>query len=177
MKFHPTLFAEARLIDLTRRGDDRGFFARTFCADEFAAEGLPAEFVQQNMSYSANKGTLRGMHFQRGEHAEDKLIRCTRGAIKDIILDLRPDSPTYMVWEAFDLTEDNKRQLLVPKGFAHGFQAVTDHVEVSYLVSSRYAGAAEGGVRWNDPAFAIDWPLEPTDMSEKDKTWPDYKPA
>ncbi|MBA4339504.1 MAG: dTDP-4-dehydrorhamnose 3,5-epimerase [Hyphomonas sp.] len=174
MKFHPTTLKDAVLIDLERRGDDRGFFARTFCADEFAANGLPTEFVQQNMSYSATKGTIRGMHFQRAPHAEDKLIRCLRGAIVDIILDLRPDSPTYKRWEAFVLNEENKRQLLVPKGFAHGFQTVSDHVEVTYLVSSRYNGAAEGGVRWNDPAFGITWPLAPTEMSDKDKKWADF---
>lgn len=174
MKFHPTTLKDAVLIDLERRGDDRGFFARTFCADEFAANGLPTEFVQQNMSYSATKGTIRGMHFQRAPHAEDKLIRCLRGAIVDIILDLRPDSPTYKRWEAFELNEENKRQLLVPKGFAHGFQTVSDHVEVTYLVSSRYNGAAEGGVRWNDPAFGITWPLAPTEMSDKDKQWADF---
>ncbi len=174
MKFHPTTLKDAVLIDLERRGDDRGFFARTFCADEFAANGLPTEFVQQNMSYSATKGTIRGMHFQRAPHAEDKLIRCLRGAIVDIILDLRPDSPTYKQWEAFELNDENKRQLLVPKGFAHGFQTVSDHVEVTYLVSSRYNGAAEGGVRWNDPAFGITWPLAPTEMSDKDKQWADF---
>lgn len=174
MKFHQTTLKDAMLIDLERRGDDRGFFARTFCVDEFAANGLPTEFVQQNTSYSANKGTLRGMHFQRAPHGEDKLIRCLRGAIVDIIIDLRPDSPTFKKWEAFELNDENKRQLLVPKGFAHGFQTVSDNVEVTYLVSAKYTPSAEGGVRWNDPAFAITWPLAPTDMSDKDKTWPDF---
>jgi len=175
MKFHQTTLKDAILIDLERRGDDRGFFARTFCVDEFAAQGLPTEFVQQNTSYSANKGTLRGMHFQRAPHGEDKLIRCLRGAIVDIIIDLRPDSPTFQKWEAFELNDENKRQLLVPKGFGHGFQTVSDHVEVTYLVSAKYTPSAEGGVRWNDPAFGIKWPLEPTEMSDKDKTWPDFQ--
>jgi dTDP-4-dehydrorhamnose 3,5-epimerase len=175
MKFHQTTLKDAMLIDLERRGDDRGFFARTFCVDEFAAQGLPTEFVQQNTSYSANKGTLRGMHFQTAPHGEDKLIRCLRGAIVDIIIDLRPDSPTYKKWEAFELDDVNKRQLLVPKGFGHGFQTVSDHVEVTYLVSAKYTPSAEGGVRWNDPAFGITWPLEPTDMSDKDRNWPDFK--
>jgi dTDP-4-dehydrorhamnose 3,5-epimerase len=174
LKFHPTTLKDATLIDLERRGDDRGFFARTFCVDEFSAHGLPTDFVQQNMSYSANKGTLRGMHFQNAPHGEDKLIRCLRGAIVDIIVDLRLDSPTYKKWEAFELTEENKRQLLVPKGFAHGFQAVSDHVEVTYLVSAKYTPSAESGVRWNDPAFGITWPLEPTEMSDKDRSWPDF---
>ena len=172
MIFHQTKLKDATLTELQRRGDDRGFFARTFCADEFAAAGLPTDFVQQNTSYSALKGTLRGMHFQRVPHGEDKLIRCLRGAIVDIIIDMRPDSPTYKNWQAFDLNEDNKHQLLVPKGFAHGFQTLTDHVEVTYLVSHRYTPNAEGGIRWNDPAFGIDWPLEPTEMSDKDKDWP-----
>jgi dTDP-4-dehydrorhamnose 3,5-epimerase len=175
MKFQQTTLKDAMLIDLERRGDDRGFFARTFCVDEFAAHGLPTEFVQQNTSYSANKGTLRGMHFQTAPHGEDKLIRCLRGAIVDIIIDLRPDSPTYKKWEAFELDDVNKRQLLVPKGFGHGFQTVSDHVEVTYLVSAKYTPSAEGGVRWNDPAFGITWPLEPTDMSDKDRNWPDFK--
>jgi dTDP-4-dehydrorhamnose 3,5-epimerase len=174
MKFHTTTLNDAVLIDLERRGDDRGFFARTFCVDEFAANGLPTEFVQQNTSYSANKGTLRGMHFQTAPHGEDKLIRCLRGAIVDIIIDLRPDSPTYKKWEAFELDDVNKRQLLVPRGFGHGFQTVSDHVEVTYLVTAKYTPSAEGGVRWNDPAFGITWPLEPTDVSDKDRNWPDY---
>jgi dTDP-4-dehydrorhamnose 3,5-epimerase len=174
MLFHTTTLKDATLIDLERRGDDRGFFARTFCADEFSKVGLPVDFVQQNTSYSANKGTLRGMHFQTAPHGEDKLIRCLRGAIVDIIIDLRPTSPSFKHWEAFELNDENKRQLLVPKGFAHGFQTLTDHVEVTYLVSARYTPGAEGGVRWNDPAFAINWPLVPTDMSPKDQTWPDF---
>lgn len=175
MKFQATTLKDAVLIDLERRGDERGFFARTFCVDEFAAQGLPTEFVQQNMSFSAAKGTLRGMHFQSAPHGEDKLIRCVRGGIVDIIVDLRPDSPSYKRWEAFELNEENKRMLLVPKGFAHGFQSVTDNVEVSYMASAKYAPAAERGVRWNDPAFGIKWPLEPTEVSEKDRNWPDFE--
>ncbi len=174
MKFHPTTLKDAMLIELERRGDDRGFFARTFCVDEFAAHGLPTEFVQQNTSYSAKKGTLRGMHFQRIPYAEDKLIRCLRGAIVDIIIDLRPDSPTFRQWEAFELNDANKLQLLVPKGFAHGFQTLSDDVEVTYLVSARYTPAAEGGVRWNDPAFGVVWPMPPTEISGKDQSWPDF---
>ena len=175
MIFHSTTLKDATLIELERRGDDRGFFARTFCADEFAKAGLPTEYVQQNMSFSANTGTLRGMHFQRAPYGEDKLIRCVSGAIVDIIIDLRPESPSYLKWEAFELNEDNKHQLLVPKGFAHGFQTLTDNAEVTYLVSQRYTPAAEGGVRWNDPAFGITWPLEPTEISAKDAAWPDFE--
>jgi dTDP-4-dehydrorhamnose 3,5-epimerase len=174
MLFHATTLQDATLVELQRRGDDRGFFARTFCEQEFAKAGLPTVFVQQNTSYSAMKGTLRGMHFQTAPHGEDKLIRCLRGAIVDIIVDLRPESPTYKKWEAFELNDENKLQLLVPKGFGHGFQTLTDHVEVTYLVSAPYTPAAEGGVRWNDPAFGISWPLEPTEMSDRDRAFPDY---
>lgn len=173
MIFHETTLKDARLIDLEKRGDDRGFFARTYCAREFAAHGLETDFVQQNTSYSKYKGTLRGMHFQRAPHAETKLIRCLRGSIVDIIVDLRPDSPTYRRWEAFELDDRNHRMLLVPKGFGHGFQTTSDEVEVTYLVAGFYEPSSEGGVRWNDPALGIVWPLEPTVMSDKDKAWPD----
>ncbi|HPE47204.1 MAG TPA: dTDP-4-dehydrorhamnose 3,5-epimerase [Hyphomonas sp.] len=175
MIFNSTTLKDATLIELERRGDDRGFFARTFCVDEFSAAGLPTEFVQHNMSYSARKGTIRGMHFQHAPHAEDKVVRCVRGALLDVIIDLRPDSPTYLKWEGFELTEDNKNMLFVPKGFAHGFQTLTDDVEVSYLSSYRYTPSAEGGVRWNDPAFGINWPHAPTEMSDKDAALPDFK--
>lgn len=175
MIIHPAKLSGAALIDLQRRGDDRGFFARTFCVDEFAAAGLPTTFVQQNMSWSARAGTLRGMHFQNSPHAEDKLIRCVRGAIFDVILDIRPGSDTFGQWEGFELTAENRQQVLVPKGFAHGFQTLTDDTEVSYLVSNRYEPASESGIRWNDPQFAINWPLEPTEMSPKDAAWPDYR--
>ena len=175
MIFKSTTLKDAMLVELERRGDARGFFARTFCADEFEKAGLPTEYVQQNTSFSANKGTLRGMHFQNSPHAEDKLIRCIRGGIVDIIIDLRPDSPSYCKWEAFELNEDNKHQLLVPKGFAHGFQTLTDNVEVTYLVTHRYTPSAEGGVRWDDPAFGITWPLDVTEISPKDAAWPAFE--
>lgn len=177
MIIQPASLSGAAVIDLQRRGDDRGFFARNFCADEFAAAGLPTEFVQQNMSWSARAGTLRGMHFQLAEHAEDKLIRCVRGAVFDVILDLREGSATFGKWESFELTAENRRQVLVPKGFAHGFQTLADDSEVSYLVSHRYTPSAERGIRWNDPRFAIHWPQTPTDMSPKDQSWPDYHHA
>lgn len=174
MIFHETTLKDAMLIDLERRGDDRGFFARTYCQKEFSAKGLDVNYTQQNTSSSVYKGTLRGMHFQKAPHGETKLIRCLKGAIVDIIIDIRPDSPTYMKWEAFELNDENKRMLYVPKGFAHGFQTVSDHVEVTYLVDGFYEPKAEGGVRWNDPAIGIQWPLEPTVMSDKDKSWPDF---
>lgn len=175
MIFHKTTLESARLIDLELRGDERGAFARTFCSKEFEAEGLDTNFVQQNMSVSALKGTLRGMHRQAEPHAETKLIRCLRGAIYDVIVDLRPDSATYLKWEGFELTAQNRKQLYAPSGFAHGFYTLTDDVEVSYLVSNCYAPDAEIGSRHDDPAFGIIWPSEVVVMSEKDRSWPDYK--
>lgn len=172
MIFHKTTLLDAKLIDLETRGDSRGFFARTMCRDEFAKQGMDTDYVQQNMSASVHKGTLRGMHYQRAPHAEAKLIRCVRGAIIDIIVDLRPNSPSFLKHEAFELTEENRRQLYVPRGFAHGFQTLTDNVEVTYLVSAFYTPSAERGLRYDDPQLGIRWPAEVTTISEKDASWP-----
>ncbi|PNU04763.1 dTDP-4-dehydrorhamnose 3,5-epimerase [Novosphingobium guangzhouense] len=172
MKFHRTTLADARLIELDQRGDERGVFARTMCAAEFAAEGLVTTFVQQNMSTSAERGTVRGMHFQLPPHREVKLVRCVRGAILDVIVDIRPGSPSFLQHEGFELSAQNRRQLYVPEGFAHAFQTLTDDVEVSYLVSAAYAPEAERGLRWNDPALAIDWPFPVSVISDKDANWP-----
>jgi len=177
MILRSTTLQGAFLFDLEKRADDRGFFARAFCESEFAANGLETRFVQHNLSRSVNRGTLRGMHFQRGADAEVKIIRCISGAICDVIIDLRPDSPTFMKWEGFDLSDSNSRGLYVPRGFAHGFMTLTEDVEVYYLVSAAYAPASEGGVRWNDPAFSISWPDEPRFMSERDRAWPDFAPG
>ncbi len=171
MLFHPTDLADARLIALTPRADERGSFARTFCARELAAAGLPTAFVQHSISRNRTKGTLRGMHFQAAPHEEAKIVRCARGAIYDVIIDLRPGSPSYRRWQGFELTEDNDRQLYVPKGFAHGFQTLTDDAEVSYLIDAYYEPSAGSGVRWDDPAFAIAWPLPVSAMSDKDRAW------
>ncbi|MFU8897581.1 MAG: dTDP-4-dehydrorhamnose 3,5-epimerase [Roseinatronobacter sp.] len=173
MIFHKTIFEGASLIDIERHTDARGGFGRTFCAEEFRAQGLPDSFVQQNLSVSTRRGTLRGLHYQVAPHGEAKLVRCIRGAIVDVILDLRRGSPTFMKWAHFTLTADNLKQLLVPSGFAHGFQTLEDDTEVSYLVSHPYTPEAERGVRWNDPAAAIEWPLDPTEISDKDRNWPD----
>ncbi|HWB46969.1 MAG TPA: dTDP-4-dehydrorhamnose 3,5-epimerase [Hyphomicrobiaceae bacterium] len=175
MKFHPTKFQDAWLVELEPFRDERGSFARTFCAHEFGARGLETNFLQHSVSMSSRKGTIRGMHFQREPHAEVKLVRCIGGAIWDVIIDLRPGSGTFRQWQAFELTEDNGRQLYIPKGFAHGFQTMTDRAEVSYLISAEYAPEAAMGVRWNDPAFAIAWPLANTAMSDKDRNWPDFR--
>lgn len=172
MLFHKTTLQDAYLIELEPRGDERGWFARTMCQGEFAAHGLATEYVQQNLSGSAKAGTLRGMHFQRGADAEAKLVRCTRGAVIDVIVDLRGGSPTYLKHEAFELTVANRHQLYVPPGFAHGFQTLVDDVEMTYLVSAMYAPASEGGLRYNDPALGIDWPVAVTTISDKDAAWP-----
>lgn len=172
MIYRKTSLADAWLIDIEPRGDERGFFARTMCREEFAAHGMATDYVQQNMSTSAQAGTLRGLHFQRAPHTEAKLVRCLRGALVDVIVDLRAGSPSYLRHEAFELTAANRRQLYVPPGFAHSFQTLADDTEVSYLVSSAYAPAAEGGLRYDDPALGIAWPLAVTAISDKDAKWP-----
>lgn len=154
--------------------DSRGWFARTFCEREFGEHGLETRFVQHSTSSNIEAGTLRGMHFQTGVHAEVKLVRCLKGAIYDVIVDLNLNSPTFRRWQAFELTSKNLRQVYIPKGFAHGFQTLEPNSEVGYLISELYAPEASSGVRWNDPAFAIDWPLAVTSMSDKDKAWPDF---
>ena len=175
MIFTETQLKDAFVVDLERREDERGFFARAWCQDEFSDAGLSTRLVQCNVSFNRHRGTLRGMHYQLPPHAEAKLIRCTRGAIYDVIIDLRDGSPTYTRWVGFELSAENGRALYVPEGFAHGYQTLVDEAETFYQVSEFYAPGAERGVRWNDPAFGIAWPLpeEPL-MSEKDKTWPDF---
>lgn len=177
MRFQETPLAGAYLVDLERRGDERGFFARAFCRDEFRAHGLVADFVQVNNSLSAAKGTLRGMHYQLPPSAETKLVRCLRGALWDAILDLRPDSTSFGRWFGAELTAENRSMMYVPKGFAHGFVTLTDDTEVLYFVDSCYAPDRERGVRWNDPRFGIRWPLPPVVVSEKDQGQRDFDPA
>jgi len=174
MKFTPLALAGAFVIDLEKREDARGWFARCYCAREFGAHGLPTHMVQTNTSLTRRAGTVRGMHYQLAPDAEDKLVRCVRGRIWDAIVDIRPQSPTYCRWFGTELSEENGRMLLVPKGFAHGFVTLTDDVVVTYQVSAFYAPASEGGARWNDPAFAIEWPVPVRDMSDKDRSWPDF---
>lgn len=173
MKFSITSLKDAMLIELDKRGDDRGYFARTFCTQEFAAQGLETVFVQANQSHNARAGTLRGMHYQRAPHGEVKLVRCVRGAIHDVILDLRPGSPTQGRWEGFDLDAASGRMLYVPAGFAHGFQTLRDDTDVTYQVSHPYTPQAEAGVRWDDPVYGIAWPLPVGTISDKDAAW-DY---
>jgi dTDP-4-dehydrorhamnose 3,5-epimerase len=171
MQFHPTDLTDARLIELAPFVDERGSFARVFCAGEFRDAGLPTDFVQHSISRNRLRGTLRGMHFQAAPHEEAKIVRCARGAIFDVIIDLRPGSPTYRRWQGFELTETNNRQLYIPKGFAHGFQTLTDDAEIHYLISAFYEPSAGSGVRFDDPAFGIAWPLPVSTMSEKDRGW------
>ena len=175
MKFTQTPLTGAYIINLEKKTDDRGFFARTWCTQEFGQHGLNPNLVQQNMSLTLKKGTLRGMHFQTPPHAETKVVRCTRGAIYDVIIDLRPNSPTHKHWFGVELTAKNYQMIYVPEGFAHGFVTLTDNSEVSYLVTAFYNPESDSGVRYNDPAFNIKWPIPITTISDKDASFPDYQ--
>ncbi len=177
MRFESIPLKDAYLIDLDKLGDDRGFFARAFCAQEFADQGLASRFVQVNNSLSADKGTLRGMHYQLSPHAETKLVRCIRGALWDVILDLRPDSATFGQHFGAELSAENRRMMYVPKGVAHGFITLHDDTEAFYFVDEAYAPEHERGVRWNDPHFSIEWPIEPAVLSDKDRDQRDFDPA
>jgi dTDP-4-dehydrorhamnose 3,5-epimerase len=168
------IFTESKIkgvfiVEIKKLEDERGFFGRIWCKSEMEAHGLKAEVLQVNTSFSRYKGTLRGMHFQKSPYAETKLIRCTKGAIYDVAIDLRPQSPTFKNWFGIELSEENYKMLYVPEGFAHGFLTLQDNSEVSYLVSQFYNPSFEGGVRWDDPAFNISWPVEVKVISERDK--------
>jgi dTDP-4-dehydrorhamnose 3,5-epimerase len=176
MKFYPTPLKGAYLIELERRGDERGFFARLFCERELEAAGLIARFVQANNSLSAKIGTLRGLHYQLPPAAEAKLVRCIRGALYDIILDIRPDSPTFGKWFGAELNDENRAMMYVPKGFAHAILTLRDGTEALYLVSCFYEPREERGVRFDDPRFAIQLPIQVTELSAKDRSWPDFDP-
>jgi dTDP-4-dehydrorhamnose 3,5-epimerase len=174
MRFVETRLKGAYLIEPEIRADERGFFARAFCRREFEAHGLNPDLVQCNLSYNNTVGTVRGMHYQRAPHAEAKLVRCTAGAICDVILDLRPDSPTFAQWAAVELSAGNRRLLYVPEGFAHGYQTLLEGAEVFYQVSAFYHPQSEGGARWDDPTFKIEWPLPVNSISAKDASYPDW---
>lgn len=176
MIFNATEIPGAYIVELEKREDERGFFARGWCAREFAERDLPTCVAQMNISSNRHKHTLRGFHYQVAPHREDKLLRCVRGAVHDVLLDLRPESPAYMRHIALELSAANYRTLLVPKGCANAFLTLADETEVTYLVSEFYAPGAEAGVRWNDPAFAIPWPAEPAVISDKDRNCPDFAP-
>ncbi len=173
MIFIPVELNGAFLIDSERLEDERGFFARTFCRKEFEAHGLSVDIAQCNISYNIHKGTLRGMHYQSPQ-GEAKLVRCTKGAIFDVIVDLRSGSSTFLKHIAVELTEQNRRMLYIPENFAHGFLTLEDHTEVHYQMSEFYIPENSCGARWNDPAFGINWPAEVKIITEKDRTYPDF---
>ena len=177
MIYEETPLEGAFVIDLEKRGDDRGFFARLACAREFAEHGLTGRFVQVNNSLSAKRGTLRGLHYQLPPSAEVKLVRCVRGALYDVILDLRSGSSTFAKAFATGLTAENRRMIYVPEGFAHGFMTHEDDTEVVYFVTAEYDAGLERGIRWNDPTFDIPWPFEPVVVSDKDSSHPDFDPS
>ena len=174
MIFQQTKLRGAYIIELKLIEDHRGFFARAWCKDEFTQHGLNVDVVQSNVGFSKAKGTLRGMHYQIAPYEETKLVRCTMGSIYDVIIDLRPDSPTYKQWVGVELTATNYKMIYLPEGFAHGYQTLTDHSETFYQTSQFYSPEASRGVRYDDPAFGIEWPMETRIISAADNGWPDY---
>lgn len=174
MFFRETNLKGAFIIQPEERGDSRGFFARTWCQKEFKEQGLNWQIVQCNISFSKKKGTLRGMHYQAKPFEEAKLVRCTRGAIYDVMIDLRPDSPTFKQHVAVKLTANNHKMVYVPEGFAHGFQTLEDNTEVFYQMSCEYAPEYSRGVRWNDPAFSIEWPVKNPIILDRDNSYRDW---
>lgn len=174
MIFKETKLKGAFIIEIEKKVDNRGFFARTWCRKEFEAYDLNLQLFQANVSFSKRKGTLRGMHYQVAPYEESKLVRCTNGAIFDVIIDLRPDSPTYRQWLGMELTSENYKMLFVPKNFAHGFQTLKDNTEIIYQVSQFYSPESERGIRYNDPTFGIKWPIDAQVVSDKDKNCSNY---
>ena len=176
MIFTETKLKDAYIIELEKLGDERGFFARSWCQKEMESHGLNTKLRQANISLSKDRRTLRGLHLQKAPFREAKLIRCTKGALHDVIVDLRKDSPSFMQWIGVELTSENYKMLYVPEGFAHGFLTLENNTEASYQVSQFYTPEAEVGIRWNDPSLEIKWPFAPKVMSEKDKGHPDFNP-
>jgi dTDP-4-dehydrorhamnose 3,5-epimerase len=178
VRFVPTRLDGAYVVELERHEDERGFFARTWSGDELAEHGLAAQLSQCSISRNSKAGTLRGMHFQTSPHEEVKLVRCTAGAIFDVIVDLRPGSSTHAEWVGVELSAETGTALYIPKGFAHGFQTLVDGTEIFYMISDPYVPRAASGVRWDDPAFGIDWPpVELRVINDRDRSWPDYRPG
>lgn len=171
MIFTPLSLAGAWAIAPESRSDDRGFFARTFCRREFGEHGIDAEIVQCNVSHNRRRATLRGMHFQVAPRAEGKLVQCAAGAVYDVLLDLRPESPTFRQWEGHELSAENRRMLWIPEGFAHGFQTLRDDTDVLYFMTESFSPEHARGVRWDDPAFGISWPLRDPVLSERDRSY------
>jgi dTDP-4-dehydrorhamnose 3,5-epimerase len=174
MIFSETILDGAYTVDIDRHQDERGYFARVFCADEFSAYGLKPIVAQGSVSYNAKRGTLRGMHFQYPPATETKYVRCTRGAVADVIVDLRPESPTYLRHVVVNLSADNGRGLYVPERFAHGFVTLTDDTELVYLISNYHTPGAEGGLRYDDPVLGLAWPVPVQVVSERDNRWRAY---
>jgi dTDP-4-dehydrorhamnose 3,5-epimerase len=174
MKFTEAALPGTFLIDIDPHSDDRGFFARLWCKDELTRKGLVADLAQISVSFNRKRSTLRGMHYQVAPHEEVKLVRCTRGAIYDVLVDLRRDSPTFRRWISAELTAENRRTLYVPKGIAHGFQTLEDHTEVLYQISEFHRPESSRGVRWDDPAFRIEWPDPSPILSDRDSSFPDF---
>jgi dTDP-4-dehydrorhamnose 3,5-epimerase len=177
MIFTATPLTGAFIVDLERYSDERGFFARAFCAEEMAAHGLASSFVQSSVSFNQSKGTLRGLHFQAAPYEEEKLVRCTAGGIFDVIVDVRPGSPTHRQWFGIELNAANHRSLYVPKGFAHGFLTLSEGAEVLYMMSVPFKAGVGRGLRWNDPALAIRWPADPVVLSARDAEYPWLEPT
>lgn len=175
MKIQKTTLQDVHLIQMQPHRDDRGYFSRSMCVKEFAAHDLEISYPQHNTAFSHTKGTIRGMHFQVDPYYEVKVVRCVWGAVYDVVVDLRPWSPTYLKSEGFELSFENERQLYVPRGFAHGYQTLQDNTVVNYLCSAFYVPDSNGGYRPNDPAFGIAWPLPVSFISEKDQAWADFK--
>jgi len=171
VKFQPTPLGGAFLVEFDLLQDERGFFARSFCRREFETQGLNPCVEQCNVSFNRARGTVRGLHFQAAPHAEAKLVRCTQGAIWDVIVDLRRESPTYRRWYGVELSAANRRSLYAPEGVAHGFQTLTDDSEILYMMSAAYRPEAARGVPWNDPALGIEWPIANPTMSERDRSF------
>lgn len=175
MRLSPFELDGLLLVEPERRSDTRGFFARTFCEEEMTAAGMHSRFPQCSISFNRERGTLRGMHFQSTPHPEPKIVRCTRGAIFDVAVDLRPSSPTFCKWAALELNDENRLALYIPPGFAHGFQTLTAGAEVLYMMGEYYHPELARGVRWDDPAFGIAWPIGAPILSERDATYPDLE--
>lgn len=175
MQYTPSRIPGAWIIDISPIHDHRGLFAMTWLPEDMRRHGMDPALAQCNLAFNHKRGTLRGMHLQQAPHAQIKIVRATRGALVDVIVDLRRDSPTFKQWDKVELSADNRRMLYVPEGVAHGYLTLSDDTEAYYHASSLWAPAAESGVRWNDPAFGIEWPFMPDVISEKDATWPDFR--
>ncbi len=176
MIFTPSTVEGAYLVGMEPHSDERGWFARAWCEDEFRAQGIDMRAVQTNVSFNVHRGTIRGLHWQVAPFLEAKLLRCTAGAVFDVVADVRPGSPTFGTWDGFELRAGDRALVFVPGGCAHGYQALADGSEVTYSTSHRYTPGAERGIRWNDPAFGIRWPVSDMIVSEKDSAWPDFAP-